>query len=370
MSIASELQNYATYLEDAYDKCQDKGATIPQNRNLQNLTNCIDTISGGGGGEFLENMPNVSNAFLYALVNQPQINFPSTNTTCQGLFANCYGLTSINLSQYNTSNVTRMDSMFSQCLSATSITFGGLFDTSKVTNMSNMFSVCRAVTSLDVSSFDTSKVTNMGSMFALNNSINYNTNVTHCTSITFGNNFDTSIVTNMQGMFQCCDALLSLDLSGFSAVKVTSMRNMFVCCNKLTTLDVSYLATNVNTSIYGTFQYCHRLVTLKLGNFDCSKVTETTGVFNRCEALENIDGCLLNVGQAYTSTTVNYNSYRIALNTSNSLTTTSLLNIINGLYDLASAGKANQSLQIGSTNIAKLTSSEIAIATNKGWNVT
>lgn len=48
MSIATELENYATYLGNAYNKCSDKGATIPTNKNLQNLTNCIDSIPAGG----------------------------------------------------------------------------------------------------------------------------------------------------------------------------------------------------------------------------------------------------------------------------------------------------------------------------------
>ncbi len=47
MSIATELQNYNTYLTNAYDKVEDKGGTIPQNKNLQNLTNAIDSIQGG-----------------------------------------------------------------------------------------------------------------------------------------------------------------------------------------------------------------------------------------------------------------------------------------------------------------------------------
>lgn len=44
MSIATELSNYQTFLTDAYNKCEDKGATMPQNKNLQNLTTCIDSI--------------------------------------------------------------------------------------------------------------------------------------------------------------------------------------------------------------------------------------------------------------------------------------------------------------------------------------
>ena len=54
----------------------------------------------------------------------------------------------------------------------------------------------------------------------------------------------------------------------------------------------------------------------------------------------------------------------------------SLMNVINNLYDLnltydvANGGTLyRQILRLGSTNLAKLTSDEIAIATNKGWDV-
>ena len=46
MSIASELQNYQTLLSNAYDVAEAKGGTLPQNKNLQNLATCIETIEG------------------------------------------------------------------------------------------------------------------------------------------------------------------------------------------------------------------------------------------------------------------------------------------------------------------------------------
>ena len=60
--------------------------------------------------------------------------------------------------------------MFSNALDAnrltnlTSISFGN-FNTSNVTDMSCMFSNCRVLTSLNLSSFDMSKVTNTDGMF-------------------------------------------------------------------------------------------------------------------------------------------------------------------------------------------------------------
>lgn len=48
----------------------------------------------------------------------------------------------------------------------------------------------------------------------------------------------------------------------------------------------------------------------------------------------------------------------------------SLVGLFNALYDFASAGDTGtHTIQIGNTNLAKLTAEQIAIATNKGWTV-
>ena len=57
------------------------------------------------------------------------------------MFYECKLLTSINLSNFNTSNVTYMNSMFYGCSSLTNINLSN-FNTSKVTNMRSMFGEC------------------------------------------------------------------------------------------------------------------------------------------------------------------------------------------------------------------------------------
>ena len=64
MSIETELTNYITYLGNAYGKCQDKGASMPSNKNLQNLTNCIDSISGGASYTTLEYIQSTGTQFI------------------------------------------------------------------------------------------------------------------------------------------------------------------------------------------------------------------------------------------------------------------------------------------------------------------
>lgn len=60
MSIASELSALNGYILGAYDEINDKGGTVPANKNMANLASAIASISGGGGGSD----PNLSSGQL------------------------------------------------------------------------------------------------------------------------------------------------------------------------------------------------------------------------------------------------------------------------------------------------------------------
>jgi len=68
-------------------------------------------------------------------------------------------------------------------------------DTSQVTSMSLMFSECYALTSIDLSAWDTSKVTKMSSMFRWDSALK---------EINLSGKFDMSAVTNFGNMFGGC----------------------------------------------------------------------------------------------------------------------------------------------------------------------
>ena len=118
-------------------------------------------------------------------------------------FANCTTLTS---TAY----------WFSGCYNLTSITGLANLKTENVTDMSNMFTGV-GITSLNLSSFNTSKVKNMSSMFY---------SCTNLATLDVSN-FNTEAVTNMSSMFYGCSNLNMLDLSSFKTDKVTNMSNMF-----------------------------------------------------------------------------------------------------------------------------------------------
>ena len=73
-------------------------------------------------------------------------------------------LQSLDVSNFNTSNVTNMEGMFQYLELIPELDVSG-FDTKNVENMQTMFQRCEKITSLDLSNFDTSKVTTMGWMF-------------------------------------------------------------------------------------------------------------------------------------------------------------------------------------------------------------
>ena len=65
------------------------------------------------------------------------------------MFWRCSSLTNINLSNFNTQNVTNMGSMFDGCSSLTNINLSN-FNTQNVTDMSCMFSCCSSLTNINL----------------------------------------------------------------------------------------------------------------------------------------------------------------------------------------------------------------------------
>lgn len=189
-------------------------------------------------------------------------------------------------------------------------------------------------------------------------------------------NLDTKNVTSMYNMFCMCTNLTTLDISNFDTSKVTTMDSMFATCYKLTELDLSHFDTSNVTNIRFMFKQSSALVTLNLSSFDMGKVTNIADMFWSAYNLTNINS-FKNLGKGYTTKTANYNNYTLDLSSCSKLTKESLIDIItNGLYDLnltynvANGGTLyTQKLVLGSTNMAKLSSEELSIATSKGWVV-
>ena len=150
-------------------------------------------------------------------------------------------------------------SMFSGMSNITSLDLSN-FDTSMVTDMSYMFNDMSSLTSLDLSNFDTSKVVYMDGMFY------------GMSSLTSFSNFDTSDAAYMRNMFRGMSSLTSLNLSNFDTSRVKDMRMMFYEVHSLTSLNLSSFNTSNVEDMYAMFANMFSLTSLDLSNFNTSNV--------------------------------------------------------------------------------------------------
>lgn len=207
-------------------------------------------------------------------------------------FMDCYNVTSLDLSNLNTSKVTDMTNMFSGC-GISSLDLSG-FDTGSVTSMDSMFTGCGQLSSIDLSNFDTRNVTTMEFMF------------NRCTSLTSLSlsSFNTNKVTRMIGMFSDCRGLTSLDLRSFDTSNVTDMIEMFYGCSGLTSLNLSSFNTSKVTSMRTMFYGCSGLTSLDLSNFDTRNVQDYIMMFRNVTADvyigENWNSAMTNTATGYT----------------------------------------------------------------------
>ena len=126
-----------------------------------------------------------------------------------GMFSSCTRLTSVDFTNFNTSNVTSMDYFFNYCVKLETANIA-LLDTSNVTNMSRMFALCNKVHDLDFSSWDTHSLTNMDEMFL---EVRYDGTL-DLTAL------DVSHVASMKSIFSQM-MVDTLDLTGWDVSKVT-----------------------------------------------------------------------------------------------------------------------------------------------------
>ena len=218
-------------------------------------------------------------SYLSSLTSLDLSNFNTSQVTdMQYMFDSMSNLTSLDLSIFDTSNVTNMFCMFSDMSNLTSLNLSN-FDTSKVMDMSYMFGGMHSLTALDLSNFDTSNVTSTFSMFSGMHSL---------TTLNLSS-FDTSQVTNMHDMFYGMENLTTLNLSSFDTSQVTDMHDMFSGMHSLTTLNLSSFDTSQVTNMHDMFYGMENLTTLNLSNFNTSNVIYMNSMFSGMSNLAALD---------------------------------------------------------------------------------
>lgn len=179
---------------------------------------------------------------------------------------------------------------------------------------------------------------------------------------------DLTGITTMSNAFDGFQRLEELNLADVSEVKY--MESLCHGCTSLT--KVAILNTIKTTNMRNMFNGC---VSLKeVEELQGEKTIIVEDMFNGCENLETFGG-IKNLGKSYLSFYASgYSNYTFDLSYCTKLSYESLMNVLNGLYDISSKKVKTQNIILGETNLAKLQATEegqqaIITATNKGWEV-
>ena len=298
----------------------------------------------------------------------------------------------------------------------TSISFNGAtsllsveyLNTSNITSMASMFDGCSNIVSLDLSNRDCSKVTDVNRMFR---------NCSNIKTVDFTNTNMT--LTSLIDMFNGCSNLEEIKFDGWInesmrnyTMGAYSVNEMLRNCNKLKTDIFMYLCSIYRMSSYRNTDATEPRV-IDFSDVDTSNLTSvtiygnTTSIvnlhsekglsltFRYANSLTHVDsyhfkwdtygfryygggGSTLNIIFETTENSTNYkyenwtpgNPDYVFRFSDSRYTVESIVSFLECLYDYTSKGETtNATLQLGN-NLKRLTSQQIAIATNKGWTLT
>lgn len=143
--------------------------------------------------------------------------------------------------------------------------------------------------------------------------------------------------------------------------QITSMNRFIYGTNGVYTITIEHLTLNVdtskNTSYRQAFQILPNLKIIDGSPLDFSSATDVTQMFSKCDSLEEI-----RVAKETIKISVSFNVTSLSID--------SLLSILDGLYDYSwDKSGTSYTLTLGGTNLNKLTDTQKAIATEKGWNL-
>ena len=278
--VNSKMKSLASGSDTTYDK---SNTTIT---SFKRSTTIPSTYKNDAYKISIESSPapiyiwyDLGTIYWYSEATKVYLNPDSSN-----LFYKLEGLSTLELFNLNTSNVTTMAGMFHNVKNLTSINLSS-FDTSKVTDMRGMFSGMRKLESLDISNFNTSSLEKVSDYIEIDeypyDSSVYGSmfeNLVNLTSLNLGN-FNTSKITNMSHLFYNCAKLTSLNVSTFDTSQVTTMRDMFAVMESLTSLNLYNFNTSNVTDMSGMFAATQKLETLNVDSFNTSNVTNMSAMF-------------------------------------------------------------------------------------------
>jgi surface protein len=210
-------------IESMFDGCnslkslflQEFNTAIPN--NMKNVFKGCSSLTSIDISDF--NLKNVYyfQSMCYGCSSLEKIKFPNVvyGNNINGIyldntFANCTSLTNIDMTRF--AGRVRYVGTFMGCSSLKNVKFGE----TTVLVMANIFMDCTSIETIDISNFDVSNVDMMTQCFR---------NCTSLKDVIFPEVFDTSKVTNMTHCFSNCPQTNRIDCSGWDTTSLTTMDN-------------------------------------------------------------------------------------------------------------------------------------------------
>ena len=216
------------------------------------------------------------------------------------LFYAMASATMLDLSGFDTENVTSMYRMFARTGSLTSLDLTSFF-TSNTTSMNSMFSYDddsngdpTSLTGLDLSSFDFSNVTNFRAMFHEARLLN---------TLLMPSTVNTSNGVYFSYMFEEVESLNYVDLSQFNTSNAQDMEHMFYSAFNLE-FDASHFSTSNVTDMSWMFNNADAILNLDLSGYDVSNVTDVHRMFYEADKVSYVNLMGWNISNITDSTDV------------------------------------------------------------------
>lgn len=215
----------------------------------------------------------------------------------------------------------------------------------QVYDMDKAFSQCSYLTSITFPEGSLTKLKYINNMFD---------NCLKLTSITFPEGALMQTTSAIFTFYRCSSLTFVVFPKGFLA-QVKAFANVFANCAKLTSITFTEGDLTQVNSMYAAFNSCPTLTSITFPEGALTQATSLDLIFSRCSALQDLT--IYNLP--------NINLTNIGLTYCKLLTLSSLQNIVNALPTTTSGYKCT----IGTTNLAKLSDTDIQIATDKGWTL-
>ena len=253
--------------------------------NMRSMFEHIESLVSVDVGDFdVSNVTDMNYMFCGCYSLSQIMNLNKWNTMnlkyANYMFTDCQALTSLDLSAWDTTNLREIGAMFSYCKKLTSIDFTG-WNTLKIRDMWNTFYSCLSLVNLDLSNFITP---NLESEI---NGLFYDCRALETINLS---NLDTTNVTEMKDVFRNTKSLKTIIFgNNFKTSNVTTMRGMFNDAASLNSLDLSHFDTSNVTDMESMFYNCVKLTSLNVNSFNTSKVIDMARMFSYCENLITLD---------------------------------------------------------------------------------